>query len=67
MEAPVQLLPAMFGFGSGWHWIIILVVVLLLFGRRIPAMLRSLGTGVREFREGMEKDGDEQPPAPPKA
>jgi sec-independent protein translocase protein TatA len=36
------------------HWIVILVVVLILFGgRKIPELLRGLGEGVRGFKEGM--------------
>ncbi len=48
---------------SGWHWIIILVIVLLLFGNRLPTMMRSLGQGVTEFKKGIEggkKEGDEE-------
>jgi sec-independent protein translocase protein TatA len=33
--------------------IIILVIILLLFGgRKIPELLRGIGRGIREFREG---------------
>jgi sec-independent protein translocase protein TatA len=46
------------------HWLIILVVVLILFGgRKIPELMRGLGEGVRGFKEGMH--GNQQPPAPP--
>ena len=46
------------------HWLIILVVVLILFGgRKIPELMRGLGEGVRGFKEGMS--GNPQPPAPP--
>ncbi len=52
-------------FGIGWQEIVVIVlVVLLLFGaRRIPELMRSLGRGVREFKEGMkeiEKDVREE-------
>jgi len=55
----------LFGFGgaaSGWHWIIILVIVLLLFGNRLPSMMRSLGRGVTEFKKGLEGGEDEEEP-----
>ena len=42
------------------HWEIILIVlaILLLFGgRKIPELMRGLGSGVREFKKGM-KEGD---------
>jgi len=36
------------------HWLIILVVVLILFGgRKIPELMRGLGEGVRGFKEGV--------------
>jgi len=42
------------------HLIIVLVIVLLLFGaKRIPELAKGLGTGVREFRKGVES-GDEE-------
>lgn len=37
----------------GWEWIIILVVILLLFGgKKIPELMRSMGKGVKSFKEG---------------
>jgi sec-independent protein translocase protein TatA len=38
--------------------LLILAVVLLLFGHRLPGMARSLGSGITEFKRGL-KDGDE--------
>lgn len=52
--------------------IIVLVIVLLLFGaKRIPEIARSLGSGAREFKDGLtghDKDDADgiDPPAPPK-
>ena len=47
---------------SPMHLIIIAVVVLVLLGgRKIPEMMKGLGQGVREFKEGMRGD---QPSAP---
>jgi len=47
------------------HWLIILVVVLILFGgRKIPELMRGLGEGVRGFNEGMSgQAGKGNPPA----
>ena len=39
---------------STFHWLIVLVVVFLLFGNRLPSVMRSLGRGVTEFKKGME-------------
>lgn len=39
--------------------IIILVVVVLLFGaRKIPQLMRGLGSGVKEFKDGMKEGED---------
>ncbi|HVO56861.1 MAG TPA: twin-arginine translocase TatA/TatE family subunit [Dongiaceae bacterium] len=46
------------------HWLIILVVVLILFGgRKIPELMRGLGEGVRGFKEGMSGNQKGNPPA----
>ena len=46
------------------HWLVILVVVLILFGgRKIPELMRGLGEGVRGFKEGMSGTNQPQPPA----
>lgn len=42
----------MFGVGQT-ELIIILVVIFILFGHRLPSVMRSLGRGVVEFKEGM--------------
>ncbi len=38
--------------------IVILIIALLLFGRRLPEVARSLGKGITEFKKGM-KDIDD--------
>ena len=47
--------------------LIILVVVLIVFGpKRLPDLGRSLGRGMREFKDSVTgKDNDELPEAPP--
>jgi sec-independent protein translocase protein TatA len=48
---------------SPMHLLIIAVVILVLFGgRKIPEVMRGLGQGVREFKEGMRGDQPSQPP-----
>jgi sec-independent protein translocase protein TatA len=40
------------------HWLIILVIVLVIFGgRKIPELMRGMGEGVRGFKEGMSGHG----------
>ena len=41
---------------SGSEWIIILLVILLLFGgKKIPELMKGIGKGVRSFKEGMNE------------
>jgi sec-independent protein translocase protein TatA len=49
---------------SPMHLLIIAIVILVLFGgRKIPEVMKGLGQGVREFKEGMRGDQPAQPPA----
>jgi sec-independent protein translocase protein TatA len=48
------------------HLLIILVIVLIFFGgRRIPDVMRGLGEGIRNFKEGMHGEPTEPPANPP--
>jgi sec-independent protein translocase protein TatA len=42
--------------------IVVLVVLVLFGGKKIPEMMRGIGTGIKEFKQGMR---DEPAPAPP--
>ncbi len=47
---------------SGFELILILLVVLLLFGgRKIPELMKGIGTGIKNFKEAV-KDNDETKP-----
>jgi len=46
-----------FGLPGGQEWLVILLVVLVFFGKRIPGVARSLGSGINEFKKGL-RDGD---------
>lgn len=51
--------PMVFGLG-GWEILIIALVILLIFGgAKIPELMKGLGKGVRNFKEGI-KEGDEE-------
>ncbi|WP_377288610.1 twin-arginine translocase TatA/TatE family subunit [Rhizobium sp. SG2393] len=42
---------------SIWHWLIVLVVVLLLFGRgKIPELMGDVAKGIKNFKKGMNDD-----------
>ena len=44
---------------SIWHWLIVLVVVLLLFGRgKIPELMGDVAKGIKNFRKGMGEDDE---------
>ncbi|WP_425617887.1 twin-arginine translocase TatA/TatE family subunit [Anatilimnocola sp. NA78] len=45
----------MFGIGTT-ELIVVGVVVLLLFGTRLPMAMKSLGQGLKQFKEGMNSD-----------
>ena len=35
-----------------WQWVVIGIVVLLLFGgKKIPELMRGLGSGIKEFKD----------------
>lgn len=40
------------GIGS-WELVLLLIVALLLFGKRLPEVARNLGKGIMEFKKGL--------------
>ena len=56
----------MFGRIGIWQIVLIVIVVLLLFGgKKIPELMKGLGKGVRSFKEGM--NGEDEPKAADKS
>jgi sec-independent protein translocase protein TatA len=54
---------AMSGLTQPWHIVLILLIALLLFGgRRLPEIGRSLGSGMREFKDSLT--GNNHSPEP---
>ena len=48
---------------SIWHWLIVLVIVVLVFGTgKLKNMGKDLGGAIKGFKEGM-KEGDADPKA----
>jgi len=51
-------------FGTGEIILIVLVVLLLFGGKKIPELMKGLGKGVRSFKDGMnginENDNDNE-------
>lgn len=65
--------PLLAGIPGGYELWIILLVLLLLFGSRIPKVARSLGQGISQFKkglndasEGLSAGDEEDAPAPAK-
>lgn len=48
-----------FGLPGGTEWIIILIVALLIFGSRLPQVMRSVGKSIQEFKKGLNEAEDE--------
>ena len=38
--------------------IVLLVLMLILFGNRLPSVMRSMGQGITEFKKGIRDDTD---------
>ncbi|MCH8823480.1 MAG: twin-arginine translocase TatA/TatE family subunit [Planctomycetes bacterium] len=52
---------------GGMEWMVLLVLGLLIFGRRLPEVGRSLGRGIVEFKrgiKGIDDDIDEESSKP---
>ena len=48
------------GFVGPWQIALIVAVVLLLFGgRKIPELMRGLGSGIKEFKDATRDDDDD--------
>ncbi|QRG05147.1 twin-arginine translocase TatA/TatE family subunit [Xanthobacter dioxanivorans] len=55
---------------SIWHWIVVLAVVLLLFGRgKISDLMGDVAKGIKSFKKGLAEDDEpaKTPAAPPEA
>lgn len=56
-------LPVAFvGMPGGLEWVVIGLVALLLFGKRLPGVARSLGQAMAEFKSGLAGNNDTDKP-----
>ena len=55
---------------SIWHWLVVLLVILLLFGSgKISGLMGDLAKGIKSFKQNMKEDdasmaAESAPPAP---
>ena len=55
----MTLLSIFFGFMGGYEWVLILLAVLLLFGgKKIPELMRGLGSGIKEFKDAAKEENN---------
>ena len=48
---------------SIWHWIIVLIIVLLLFGKgKIPSLMADMAKGIKSFKSNMADDDKSSKP-----
>lgn len=55
------------GISSIWHWLIVLLVVLLVFGAgKLPRVMGDLAKGIKNFKSGMKdaSEDDAEKPVP---
>lgn len=52
-----MILISTFLFVGPWQWVIIGLAVLLLFGgKKIPELMKGLGSGIKEFKDASKDD-----------
>lgn len=45
---------------SIWHWLVVLAIVLVLFGRgRVSDIMGEFGKGLKSFKDGIKDDAEE--------
>lgn len=55
-----NMIPLFLGNLRGWEIIIIILAILLLFGgKKIPELMHGIGKGIRSFKKGMSEIEDE--------
>jgi sec-independent protein translocase protein TatA len=53
---------------SLWHWLVVGVIILLLFGKgRFSDMMGDVAKGIKSFKKGMTEDEEAAAAAPPAA
>lgn len=57
----MQMHSVFMGFMGGYEWMLIVLAILILFGgRKIPELMRGVGRGIREFKDGVKDPSAEE-------
>jgi len=55
------ILSVLLGMFGPWEIVIIVLVIILIFGgRKIPELMRGLGQGMKEFKKATKEDDEEK-------
>lgn len=47
------------GFSSAWHWIVVLLVILIVFGAgKLPNVMGDVAKGIKSFKAGLKDQDD---------
>ncbi|NJM51543.1 MAG: twin-arginine translocase TatA/TatE family subunit [Sphingomonadales bacterium] len=50
---------------SIWHWLVVGILILLLFGKgKFSGMMGDVAKGIKEFKKGMAEEDEADKPAP---
>jgi sec-independent protein translocase protein TatA len=52
---PSPVFTLAFGLPGGFEYIVILIIALLIFGPKLPSIMRGLGGSIKEFKKGVDE------------
>ena len=55
MTEYIRYLSAFISIPGGWEWIVVLLIALIIFGKKLPDVARSLGKSLTAFKKGIHE------------